>query len=104
MAECNTGSRLPEHWSATVADGLLFTDSIAAHYRLDVERPNLIWLYEQTARVYSDTSQLQLSAKFERRGNISAPITEMTKRLRDVAGRIRRHGRMHGAPSLGAGL
>ncbi|MFI9405985.1 AfsR/SARP family transcriptional regulator [Nocardia sp. NPDC052316] len=51
MAVCNPGSRLSEHLGETVADGLTFTDSIAAQYWLDVERPNLISLYEQTARV-----------------------------------------------------
>ncbi|GAA5097837.1 AfsR/SARP family transcriptional regulator [Nocardia iowensis] len=51
MAVCNPGSRLPEHLGSTAANGLSFMDSIAAQYWLDVERPNLISLYEQTARV-----------------------------------------------------
>ncbi|KAA8889733.1 hypothetical protein F3087_06835 [Nocardia colli] len=51
MAVCNPGSRLPEHLGSTVAEGLSFRDTIAAQYWLDVERPNLISLYEQTARV-----------------------------------------------------
>ncbi|MFG1797071.1 BTAD domain-containing putative transcriptional regulator [Nocardia sp. NPDC049149] len=48
---CNPGSTQPEHLGSTVAHGLSFVDSIAAQYWLDAERPNLISLYEQTARV-----------------------------------------------------
>ncbi|WP_040730121.1 tetratricopeptide repeat protein, partial [Nocardia tenerifensis] len=51
VAVCNPGSRLPEYLAPTSAAGLPFTDSLAAQYWLDVERPNLISLYEQTARV-----------------------------------------------------
>lgn len=51
MVVCNPGSRLPEHLAPTSAAGLSFPDSIAAQYWLDIERPNLISLYEQVARV-----------------------------------------------------
>ncbi|MFD6155893.1 BTAD domain-containing putative transcriptional regulator [Nocardia sp. NPDC060256] len=51
MVVCNPGSRLPEHLAPTTAAGLSFPDSIAAQYWLDVERPNLISLYEQIARI-----------------------------------------------------
>ncbi|WP_280405502.1 AfsR/SARP family transcriptional regulator [Nocardia brasiliensis] len=51
LVVCNPGTTLSEHLGATVAQGLSFVDTIAAQYWLDAERPNLISLYEQAARV-----------------------------------------------------
>ncbi|WP_309234902.1 BTAD domain-containing putative transcriptional regulator [Nocardia sp. XZ_19_385] len=51
VAVCNPGTRLPTYLRPTTSSGLSFTDTHTAQAWLESERPNLVPLYQQAARL-----------------------------------------------------